>query len=368
MDEAETFLETVVVIDDDRGVRESLDAMLRSVGMNVACFASTQEFLAYDFSDAPACIVLDIRLPGRNGLDFQDDLAAAQITTPVIIISGYADIPMSVRAMKAGAVEFLTKPVRAQDLLDAVRSAIATDTSARMRVKEAATLELAFGELTAREREVFTNVTAGLTNKQVAAAMGLSEATVKLHRASVMRKMHAKSMADLVRMADRLLSANKKGPDVSDNSAGGQMVPNHHAESPKGKCSAPCAPRIACVDDEPAVCEALVAFLKAHRIAADGYLSAEAFLASPNISKTWCLIADVQLSGLSGLQLQAALASKGIHIPTIFVTAFPDESTRRRAMEGGAVCFLSKPVTKEQLLMSIEAARGENQNSSSLAK
>jgi len=199
----------VIVIDDDEGVRASLDTMLRSVGLRVEAFASTQAYLDRGRGDQPECIVLDVRLPGRSGLDFQDDLARLEITTPVIVISGYADVPMSVRAMKAGATEFLTKPVRAQELLDAVDSAIARDREMRLQVQNNAELKNNFDSLTSREREVFHLVATGLMNKQVAAELGLSEATVKLHRGTLMRKMGARTIADLVRMADRLAAAAK---------------------------------------------------------------------------------------------------------------------------------------------------------------
>jgi FixJ family two-component response regulator len=200
---------TVAVIDDDQGVREALDTMLRSVGLHVESYASTQAYLDRTAHDAPGCIVLDVRLPGRSGLDFQDDLARLNVTTPVIIISGYADVPMSVRAMKAGAIEFLTKPVRAQDLLDAVDSAIARHRAGRQQADATAALQSDFDTLTSREREVFAHVAAGLMNKQIAATLGLSEATVKLHRGTMMRKMRAGSIADLVRMADRLGSGGR---------------------------------------------------------------------------------------------------------------------------------------------------------------
>jgi FixJ family two-component response regulator len=201
----------VIVIDDDAGVRDSLDAMLRSVGLRVEAYASTQAYLDRGPRDQPECIVLDVRLPGRNGLDFQDDLARLQITTPVIVISGYADVPMSVRAMKAGATEFLTKPVRAQELLDAVDSAIVRDREMRQQASSMAALRGRFDSLTAREREVFGLVATGLMNKQVAAELGLSEATVKLHRGTMMRKMAVRTIADLVRMADKLTGAAKAG-------------------------------------------------------------------------------------------------------------------------------------------------------------
>jgi FixJ family two-component response regulator len=203
----ETSVATVIVIDDDEGVRVSLDTMLRSVGLRVEAYASTQAYLDRGPRDQPECIVLDVRLPGRNGLDFQDDLARLEITTPVIVISGHADVPMSVRAMKAGATEFLTKPVRAQELLDAVESAIARDREIRLQAQNNAGLKTNFDSLTAREREVFALVATGLMNKQIAAELGLSEATVKLHRGTMMRKMGARNIADLVRMADRLAGA-----------------------------------------------------------------------------------------------------------------------------------------------------------------
>jgi FixJ family two-component response regulator len=201
---SEPVTAVVAVIDDDKGIREALDGMLRSVGLQVECFASAQEFLAKDDRDKFGCIVLDVHLPGRNGLDFLDDLAALHVTTPVIVISGFADVPMSVRAMKAGAIEFLTKPVRAMDLLAAVEAAVKRDRVTKQAAEKIAGLKADFDTLTVREREVFAYVAAGLMNKQIAAALDLSEATIKLHRGTVMRKMRANSLADIVRMADRL--------------------------------------------------------------------------------------------------------------------------------------------------------------------
>jgi FixJ family two-component response regulator len=201
---AEKVAAVVAVIDDDQGIREALDGMLRSVGLQVECFASAQEFLAKDDRDKFGCIVLDVHLPGRNGLDFLDDLATLHVTTPVIVISGFADVPMSVRAMKAGAIEFLTKPVRAMDLLAAVEAAVKRDCAMKQAAEKIAGLRADFETLTVREREVFAHVAAGLMNKQIAAALDLSEATIKLHRGTMMRKMRANSLADIVRMADRL--------------------------------------------------------------------------------------------------------------------------------------------------------------------
>jgi FixJ family two-component response regulator len=178
--------------------------MLRSVGLQVECFPSVQDFLAKDDRDKFGCIVLDVHLPGRNGLDFLDDLAGLHVTTPVIVISGFADVPMSVRAMKAGAIEFLTKPVRAMDLLAAVETAVKRDRATKHAAEKIAGLKADFETLTVREREVFAHVAAGLMNKQIAAKLNLSEATIKLHRGTVMRKMRANSVAEIVRMADRL--------------------------------------------------------------------------------------------------------------------------------------------------------------------
>jgi FixJ family two-component response regulator len=195
---------TVVVIDDDQSVREALQGLLQSVALPVKLFSSVREFLDSNRLDAPGCLVLDVRLPGQSGLDFHDDLVKANVPLPVIFISGHADVPMSVKAMKAGAVEFLTKPVRHQDLLDAIHRAIEHDRSRREEAQVTARLRARFDTLTVREREVMRLVTAGRLNKQVAAEIGISEATVKLHRGQLMRKLGVQSLAELVRTADKL--------------------------------------------------------------------------------------------------------------------------------------------------------------------
>jgi FixJ family two-component response regulator len=203
----------VFVIDDDAHVRASLKSLFKSVGLNVELFASADEFLRTERrSDAASCLVLDVRLPGISGLEFQIELAKAGSDMPIIFLTGHGDIPMGVQAMKAGAVEFLTKPCRDQDLLDSVRLAIARDRKRREGAKRVANLKADFATLTGREKEVIGLVTAGLLNKQIAGEMGVSEVTVKMHRGNIMRKMHARSLADLVRMADLLgVTSGKRG-------------------------------------------------------------------------------------------------------------------------------------------------------------
>jgi FixJ family two-component response regulator len=194
----------VFVVDDDSAARAAVKSLLDSVGLRVATFGSAREFLDYARPDAAACMVLDVRLPGVSGLDFQRELAARNIAIPIIFITGHGDIPMSVEAMKAGAVEFLTKPFRGQVLLDAIQKALERDRGVRERESKAGELRAREATLTPREREVLRYVISGLLNKQIAAALGTSERTVKIHRGQVMRKMGADSLPDLVRMAERL--------------------------------------------------------------------------------------------------------------------------------------------------------------------
>ena len=194
----------VFVVDDDESLREALKSLLRSVGLRVEAYGSGADFLKIKLPDAAACLVLDVRLPGVSGLDFQSELAKADIHIPIIFITGHGDIPMTVRAMKAGAVEFLTKPFRDQDLLDAVQIALERDRARRTQDRTVREVRDHFEALTPREQEVIGFVTAGLMNKQIAAELGVSEITVKVHRGNVMKKMGARSLADLVRMADTL--------------------------------------------------------------------------------------------------------------------------------------------------------------------
>jgi RNA polymerase sigma factor (sigma-70 family) len=194
----------VYIIDDDASVREVIADLLASVGLATQSFGSTQEFLKIERADAPGCIVLDVRLPGSSGLEFQRGLADEGIHLPVIFITGHGDIPMSVRAIKAGAVEFLTKPLNEQELLDAIHTALESDKAQRSDHQIAAALRVRLESLTPRERQVFALVVTGRANKQIAAELELSEMTVKVHRSQVTRKLQAKSVVDLVRIADRL--------------------------------------------------------------------------------------------------------------------------------------------------------------------
>jgi FixJ family two-component response regulator len=194
----------VLVVDDDESIREALDGLFRSVGLRVKVFGSTAELMRSPLPNAPSCLVLDVRLPEASGLDLQVELAAAGIYLPIIFMTGHGDIPMTVQAMKAGAVDFLTKPFRHQEMIDAVNRALAVDRKRRAEDETVLELRLLYESLTGREREVIALVSAGLRNKRIAADLGINEITVKVHRVHVMRKMRARSLADLVRIADVL--------------------------------------------------------------------------------------------------------------------------------------------------------------------
>jgi FixJ family two-component response regulator len=201
---------TVFIIDDDRGMRQAIQDLVESVGLRAEAFATGQEFLGKQLSGSPSCLVLDVRLPQLSGLDFQTHLAETGVQIPIIFITAHGDIPMSVRALKSGAVEFLTKPFRDQDLLDAIQQALQRDSAARQQQTELHALKRRYQSLTVREREVMTLVVSGMLNKQIASELGASEATVKIHRGHVMQKMEAGSLVELVRMADKLKLSSRK--------------------------------------------------------------------------------------------------------------------------------------------------------------
>lgn len=201
---------TVFIIDDDRGMRQSIQDLVESVGLRAESFATGGEFLKRKRTNDPSCLVLDVRLPQISGLDFQRQLAETGMQIPIIFVTAHGDVPMSVRALKSGAVEFLTKPFRDQDLLDAIQQALERDRAERDRQAEIHNLQERYGALTAREREVMALVVSGMLNKQIASEIGASEATVKIHRGNVMHKMQAGSVVDLVRMADKLKLSPRK--------------------------------------------------------------------------------------------------------------------------------------------------------------
>jgi FixJ family two-component response regulator len=194
----------VLIVDDDEAVREALSSLLRSVGLQVVSFSSASDLLRYTLPDTPTCLVLDVRLPGRSGFDLQNQLATDNIAVPIIFITGHGDIPMTVMAMKAGAVDFLAKPFREQEMLDAISTALEADRIRRDSNRVLVDLRARFESLTNREKEVLVHVTLGLLNKQISAEMGISEVTVKIHRGHMMRKMNAKSVAHLVKMSEQI--------------------------------------------------------------------------------------------------------------------------------------------------------------------
>ena len=207
----------VFVVDDDSSMREALTDLITSVGLLVEAFKSAREFLEHMRHDTPACLVLDVRLPGLSGLDLQRELARTEAPIPIIFITGHGDIPMSVRAMKEGAVEFLAKPFRDQDLLDAIQNALEIDRAARQERSLVADMRRRYESLTNREREVMRLVVSGLLNKQIAGELGSSEVTVKMHRGQVMRKMKARSIVELLRMAEKIGITGEAVPPTNEN-------------------------------------------------------------------------------------------------------------------------------------------------------
>jgi FixJ family two-component response regulator len=276
---------TVFVVDDDSSMREALSDLISSVGLLVEAFKSAREFLAYDRPNAPGCLVLDVRLPGLSGLDLQRELIRSEAPVPIIFITGHGDIPMSVRAIKEGAVDFLTKPFRDQDLLDAVQRALENDRAARQERAKVTELRRRYESLTKREGEVMKLIVSGLLNKQIAGELGTSEVTIKIHRGHVMLKMKAQSVV----------------------------------------------------------------------------LSAEQFLSSRQLRQTDCLILDVRMPGIGGLELGRRLAAGGHRIPIVFMTAHGGDDASNQAFQAGAVEFLIKPFSQKSLVRAVHSALADDQ-------
>ena len=400
---------TVFVIDDDDALREGLTSLFRSIGLQVKAFGSVKDFQQDRTRDAPGCLVLDVRLPGMSGLDLQTELNQTDFQMPIIFISGHADVPMSVRAIKAGAVEFLVKPFREQELLDAVRNGIERDQEQRQKHKLYLELRTRYETLTPREQELFGFVVSGLMNKQIAGEMGISLITVKVHRGNVMQKMRAKSLAELVRMADGLglarvkayekswfleavslavvcrcvqsLShcharpghvchfgcAEPRGLPLRRNSYGSLSCHFWLEESPNGAGHG----MIAIVDDDGSVRSAI-----SHLLRSFGYdplhLSRRKSSCAQALCRTIsCVVTDVKMPGMTGVELQHCLIAAGHRLPIIFMTAFPEESVKLRALSAGAHGFLTKPCDPQSLINCVETALqagiGRNRSESLLA-
>jgi FixJ family two-component response regulator len=316
----------VFVVEDDASLRGAIGELLRSEGLNATLLASAPEFLAQKLPDTPCCLVLDVMLPGVNGLNFQAELGARKVRIPIIFMTGHGDIPMSVKAMKAGAIEFLTKPFRDQDLLDAVRLALERDRTRLEGEKAVAMLREKFETLTPREQEIMACVTAGMFNKQIAAEVGIREGTVKVHRGAVTRKMGARSVAELTRIAD-ILGVRRKA-----------------------------LTKLISIVDDDSFRRAMTDLVGYLGYAAASFRSAEEFLESGRLGDTDCLICDVQMPGMDGLELQDRLLAGGSRVPIIFVAADPGSKARGKALAAGALAFLHKPFREEKLISFLDQA------------
>jgi FixJ family two-component response regulator len=352
---------TVYVVDDDASVRDALSALIRSAGLSTETFASAEDFLRHRRpSSTPACLVLDVRLKGLSGLDLQRELADAGNALPVIFITAYGDVPTTVRAMKQGAAEFLMKPFRDQDLLDAIYHSLQRLEAQR---REWATLtenRSRYAALTPRQREVMALVVSGLMNKQVAARLGISEITVKVHRHNIMQTMTATSLPALVRMFERL--------GLPDSSDPRPPMPKSNGLATSDRLlfrTMPAQPRVmdtrreplvvAILDDDAALREALESLLRSAGYAIRGYASAEEFLQAGRLEEIGCLVLDVRLQGMGGIELQRQLLESNVHVPTVFITAQEDLHGRLRsqALHFDAVALLHKPLSGEELLRAV---------------
>jgi FixJ family two-component response regulator len=344
----------VFIVDDDVSVRESLGSLIRCVGLQAETFESAHAFLAHPHHLAPSCLVLDVHLPDLNGVDLQQRIKDERNCMPIIFITGDRDVPTTVRAMKAGAVEFLTKPLCDEALLEAIRGAVERSRVALSREAEARALRDRYATLSRREREVMSLVVAGLLNKQVGDELDISEITVKAHRGSAMRKMNARSLPDLVNMAARLDIVLPPRDRFLHRSLGSQR-----SEGTRGQDVARTIPLVSVVDDDRSVRESLPSLLKELGCAARAFASAQEFLGSEALDRTDCLILDVAMPGMSGPELQVQVLRRR-KMPIIFISANADDVVTDRVLRRGAAAFLRKPFTERELLEALRAALGRD--------
>ena len=355
-------IDTVFVVDDDASVREAMGSLFRSIGLRVELFPSAHSFLQRPRPEAPSCLILDVRMPGLGGLECQRQLADAGLRIPVIFMTGHGDIPMSVRAMKAGAVDFLTKPFRDQDLLDAVQLALARDRTRRADEQALSVLRDRLATLTSREQEVMARVISGRLNKQIAGEMGTQRdhgqgyiaatscGTWRRNRWPISSGWPAGSASRRGRERRRW---GRDARRVRAVRIGWSLALNPGAApgaEPQGGNAVTQEHYIAVVDDDQSVREGATNLFRSMGLTVVAFSSAEEFLRSDGVDRASCLVLDVQMPGMSGLELQSHLAAIGRRIPIVFVTAFSDERARNAALTSGAVCFLTKPFNEEEML------------------
>lgn len=336
----------VRVVDDDESVRAGLRRLLGSVGLAVETFPSAQALLDADVAHAPGCLVLDVQLPGLSGLELQRRLKAAGLTPPIVFLTAHGDIPMSVRAIKAGALEFLTKPFRPDELLAAVHEALARDRDAREAADQLSELRRRHATLSARECEVMAGVVAGRLNKQIAADFGTRESTVKEQRAQVMQKMQAASVADLVRFAGRLADARPRPPAATSAPDPGDP-----------RSDPPERGLIALIDDDTSLRRSVGNYLRSLGFAVETFASADELLAEPSRhSPARAIVLDLRMPGLGGLELLAQLAARDHRTPVVVLTADNDRAVHDRCLALGAAAVITKPLHVSTLLRALTDA------------
>jgi RNA polymerase sigma factor (sigma-70 family) len=340
------------VVDDDASLRTAVTRLLRAAGYEVRSYPSAGEFLLARQANTPGCVLLDVSMPGPSGLDLQEAIGKRDDALPIIFLTGHGDIPMSVRAMKAGAVDFLTKPVRREALLNAVQTALGRDGESRKAREQEGALRARLETLTTRERAVFALVAAGKGNKEIAAELGISERTVKAHRAQVMEKMQVASLAELdnsgvphpARMLSPVLLSRERVERLTPPRVGQVAMPGE-------------LPRIVVVEDDASMSQAMERVLRAGGFAPALFVSAEAALEAGAPEAADCLVLDIHLPGMSGLELYQRLAVAGNARPVIFITARDGSAVRLEAERlGGAGSYLPKPFSGRALLDAITQA------------